>query len=183
MKKLDELTNEEIRDLLENNKWLRETAERRASEDADYMVAEYMEPFRNIIGIDYSFGYPADFVNVGMIAYKAFLETCEQHEIAIFTEETLERISKAKKQLELFDDVINCYADMSDNRFCNLEKYISEIVERARKELVSACTSELEWSYSDEAIEEVTAAFCEFNGFQFLTDGKQIIELSPITHY
>ena len=177
MKRLSELTPEEVKALLSVNKWLKKTAEERAQENAGFLVEEILEPFRTMSGIDYNVGYPADYFDVGYTAYKDFLYTCIDHDYKeLVFGDFFPQIERAADRAQFFENCLFDYEDISAKNYDRLETWIASIVEKAARSIVCACNLEFEWAYTDEAIEEAAAAFCEFNGEVLETDGKIFAE-------
>ena len=179
MKKLNELTAEEVKELLKVNNYLREQAQAWADDNAQEVINECLRPFERMYGIDYNIGYPANYFSVQQGSYKDFLFACLDHEYkeSLFAG-FLAEIERASKRAYFFEDALNGYEDISDKNWKRLEKWMDNIVRIATESIVSDCTEVYENSYDEETITETALCFCE-NSDDLLTDGKQIVELNP----
>ena len=78
-KLLEDLTTEEIKSLLSANKKFREITENFAQENADFWNEEILKPFARVRGINYEISLCRhSYIDVGMGAYKPFLEGCKE---------------------------------------------------------------------------------------------------------
>ena len=152
MKKLSELTIEEVRSLLASNKWMKERAEEWAQESAEIVVSDILRPFNRMHGVDYNIGYPADRFEVGYPAYKEFLFACSEHEYKewIFGD-MLAKIERATDRVHFFENCLYDYEDISAANYDRLEKWLSDIVEEAARAIVYACNEEYAHLYDDDA--------------------------------
>ena len=176
MKKLSELTTEEIRNLLSCNEWMKKQAQEYSEEGAQIVVDEVLKPFQELRGIRYNIGYPANYMDIPQEYYKEFLNACENHDYCgIFTEETARMIERAGKRAYFFTDCLYGYEDISNENYERLEKWIDEIVHAAAIEIVAFCAAEYENAWNDEVVKESAIMFCDCND-SYETDGKYIYE-------
>ena len=177
MKRLDELTPAEVNSLLSVNKWLRKQAEERAEENAGILVEEILAPFRTMCAVDYNIGYPADYFNIGYNGYKDFLYACIEHDyIELLFGDFFPQIERAAERAQFFENCLYDYEDISAQNYDRLETWISKTVETAARCIVDACKQEYIYATTDEAIQDAAAAFCDFCGDDYETDGKIIAE-------
>ena len=178
MKKLNELTPEEVKNLLTVNKWFRDQAQEYAQESTNIFVSDILRPFRDVRGIDYNIGYPGNYFTVSQEYYKEFLTVCEEHPEKdwIFGDILNNAIERAGNRIYFFEDCLFGYNDISEKNWEHLEKWIDGIVEKAARAIVHACNEEEAAAYTDETIEENAFCFCDTYGDQYETDGKVIYE-------
>jgi len=180
LKKLCELTTAEVKNLLSNNKFLRETAEENAQEDAWFMLNEYvLAPFSRMRGIDYNIGYPGNHFTVKESNFADFLTACMDHDEkeSIFGD-ILPEIARAAARADFFEEVYNGYIEMTDKKYADFEEWMREKVSKATRAIVKRCIEEVDYSYTEEAIETAAEMFCEFRD-DLLTDGEKIMENAP----
>ena len=178
MKRLSELTTEEIKTLLQENKTFKEWAQEYAQESADLNISFILRPFQDVRGIDYNIGYPGDYFRVSQEYYKEFLRACQEDDVFhMFSESTQELINRAENKSVFFEDCLYNYIDISDKKWSCLEKWMDEAVHTATNEILQFCIAENENVFNDAFIEEEAVLFCE-NNDQYETDGRYIYEIT-----
>lgn len=178
MKKLSELTPEEIKALLQENETFKKWAQEYAQESTDLNISYVLRPFQGLRGIDYNIGYPGDYFRVSQEHYKDFLEACQEYEVFfMFSESTQKLINRAENRAGFFEDCLYNYIDISDKKWSCLEKWMNEVVHTATSEILQFCTAENENIFDDAFIEEEAIFFCE-NNDQYETDGRYIYEIT-----
>lgn len=175
MKKLSELTPEEIKSLFKCNKFMQERAQDYAQENAEIVVSEILHPFNRMHGIDYNIGYPANYFTVQQEAYKDFLDACENHDFSIFSEELENKIKRANDRAHFFNYLLLGYEDISDSRYRSLEAWLDGIVEEAAEAIVDYCVAEYDAVFDTFVQIEAAEMFCDFND-NYETDGAYIYE-------
>jgi hypothetical protein len=178
MRKLNELDPQELENLFAVNEKLRSIASERAQENADFWVSEYLTGFRNLRGVDYNIGYPANYMTVRNTAYKDFLDAAKeaQENFGLFEEETANRIERALARVEIYDDATYGYYDMSSANFTRLEKWMDEQVETIAAELAARLETEYEYAYTDDAARDFLEFIVDEVGDKYETDGKYLYE-------
>jgi len=179
MKLLEDLTPEELQNLYRVNKKLKELAAEEATETANFWISEILGYFSNIRSIDYNIGYPGTYMQVKPQAYPAFIEACQEmtKTFCILSPETEKKITRAAARVEFYNDARNGYEAISDAKYCQLEKWIDNIVRTAAGEIANHCENELDASYTEEAARDHLEILVDNIGKDYETDGRYIYEI------
>lgn len=175
MRNLSDLTQEELKALFKVNKHLQEDVQERMLEDVSYWMGEYLAPFNNISGVEYSISCYYDYFRVKYPdSFGDFFEACQtmQKDYCILEDATMELVNRAAEKIEFFRDCYNNYEDISANRYKHLEKWVFGIVDRVTSEIIKSCQADIYACYDfDNQLNYFLD--CPEN-FDFETDGTHL---------
>ena len=182
MKKLNELTNDELFNLFEKNAWLREKMCSFCEESVNDYISDYLYGFRKINGLEYSIGYNDYFTfngyRAGVQGYEDFIYACMevQRSYCLFSDKTETLLKRINAKLELYTEAWQGYRDISDKNYERLEKWIDKGIETLCNEILSFCKDIYDSAYDKDYQEEELLNFVEWNGSDYETDGTYIYE-------
>lgn len=153
MKKLQDMTKEELATLFKKNLHLQEEVQERMLQDSYYWINEYMNYFSGIQGVEYSISCHYDYINVKYPTYFLdFLQATEkmQKDYCILEPETNTLLIRALKKAEFFREVYNGYEDISAYRYKHLEKWMFKVIEEITSNILEVCQDEIYFCYEDQ---------------------------------
>ena len=172
MKRLNELTIEELKGLYAKNKWLQTQGEEYRDETAYFWVDEYLHDIPK--RIDYRIEAYNSYMYIAMYDYADFVEYCDaiEKDFGIFYEyEGL--IKRLLTRTDFYRDCVQGYEDISDDKFDLLNNWMTAGVEMLKDHLVECLQSE----YEVDPV-ELLDCLIENIGDDYETDGEYIYELN-----
>lgn len=178
MKKLTELTPEELKTLFHNNKHLQQVVLNYSQDDIFMYIGDILKPFEKMHGVDYSISNYNDYFTVKENAFCDFLEGVEEMQTAycILSDDTFKQVTRALKKADFYTDILEGYQEVTNKTYNNLFKWFSGIVHIVTSEILKHCQDDIMYYYDNN---NLCAYFLEmidsFDYFQ--TDGKKLYEL------
>lgn len=185
MKLLNELTTEELKELYNNNTFLREQTAEEAAETVSFWLDEVLDNFRNCGGVDYNIGYPGNYFTfltsrAGYNDYKAFFEICTDlnHDFCIFSDRTTELLKRVNDRLVFYLESIFGCEDISDDNQEKITEWIDKkVISALCSDILDFCVSDYDAQFdNDYLINEALPLFVENCGDNYETDGQYIYE-------
>lgn len=181
MKKLIDLTMEEVKNLFACNSWLQDQAKDRAAEEADFFGEEVLSYFHNVRGIRYEIAgsWNRNYFDVNYCYYSDFLDALRnaQNEICILSDEEEKVLSRLEKKIDFFRDCSSGYEDISEKRYNHLEKFIDNSITFLCDCIVKYISSSYDFYNSDEGAAESLEILIDNIGADYETDGRYIYEI------
>ena len=181
MKKLIDLSMEEIKKLFNCNDWLKNQAHERAAEEADFFGEEVLSYFHNVRGIRYEIAgsWNRNYFEVNYNNYNDFLEALRsaQKNICILSDEEEKVLSRLEKKIDFFRDCSCGYEDISEKRYNHLEKFIDNSITFLCDCIVKYISSSYDFYNSDEGAAESLEILIDNIGADYETDGRYIYEI------
>lgn len=182
-KLLNELTNEELKELYKVNNFLQEQASETAADNVQFWLDDILHYFRGTKA-EYNIGYPGNYFHfndtwAGYNDYKSFFEALEtvKNTFCVFSEKTAAKIERAGKKIDFYLESIFGYEDISEENSERITKYIDGLFKTASDEILQFLVSDYESQFDEELIiDEFLPLFVENCGDQYETDGEFIYE-------
>lgn len=182
IRKLIELSNEELKELYNKNNFLQDAVNEYAAMDAEIMTDNFLRYFDKISGVDYSIGGYNDYFTYEL--YKArrygdfsdFLEavTICDADYSFLSDDLRAALHRVKNRADFYIDARNGYENISDSKFEKLEKWIKGVV----ADICGAICDEASDFYTSEPelLADDLGWFIEANYADYTTDGALIYE-------
>lgn len=169
MKKLTDLTKQELENLYDNNAYFKSAVDDYNTEDSDSELENLLCSFNGIKALDYNIGYPANHMtflhgNATSDDYMNFIVAVKRIETCwgdIFAPETIKQIDKIKGDFEAYH-----------NEACVSGKCtLTNVIDEACEELLSECVKVYDWRFDTKRDLDVLCMIAERLN-DFVTDGQ-----------
>lgn len=171
---LNNLTNEELTELYNNNKWFREHVYNYAVECENDYLSEILEPLRECKGINYQLGSGyRDFIDIRFDYIDEIMDGFYkmQRNYCVFPDNETDTIKRLKDKAAFMSECVNGYTDISDDRWCNLFAWYEKHIDHLKRELIDFCQNIMDV----DGINYVES-YVECVGDDYMTDGTVIYE-------
>lgn len=181
MKKLlKDLTQEEVLQLLNVNRKFREMVTDYATDGANLQAGEILKPFERVRGINYSLSvYGYSYFEVGMIAFKTFLNGCMEisKNYGTFNESQVVRLERALTRVDFYDDCLTGYIDISETQFDKLDTWLTGIVDDLRETIKDEVIKIYAYADNEENLQEYAEIVADHYGEEYETDQIYLYEI------
>lgn len=176
MKRLSELTFEEVKELYKVNKWLQRQGEEYRDETAYFWCDEYLHGIPS--GVDYQISYCQSYMIVNERDFAEFIEYCNDidRDFELFYKHR-DLLKRLTARSEVFEEIRNGYKDISDSKWDLFAEWMTDGVNTLKNHLVDVLQSE----YETDPL-EVLDCLIENIGDDYETDGEYIYELDVIKY-
>lgn len=170
--KLSEMTCEQLVDLFDNNKSIRDKAFDRAMDDAQYWCGEYLDCFKRW-AVDYSIGWDRGAYFRIKNRY-GFLDGMEklQKDYCFLENKYTSKIDELRKMLDHYN-----YDDMSDEEYNALDEQLDEEFAELEEKTFKRLMSEYETAFEENAQIDifVSCMVDELEADGYITEGYKLV--------
>lgn len=178
---LSELSFEDAKSLLKNNKWLQDTLYSYAMDCISYDISEIAKHLDQVKHIRYEIGnLYDDYIRINMEYYKEFLEVAAELDniYCILSNETLyNKVQRMINKFDFFYDCLTGYEDISDSRFEKLNRWYDSGVDEVIKTILNYVDGLTD--YDEDYYLEM---WLDCYGSEYATDNEYIYELEVRRH-